>query len=368
VWSEYVEAIIPFNDLAQLQAAVRHEDYGGGIGDTTDPKITGHLNLFSGVLGLRGSWGTSFQAPTLTQGATTNLLQYVNDPVVFGAGGLSCASSSTGVGTNVITTGGNLKTQSSENFDIGVDVRPEKAMNFSADLWHYDYSNLIAAGQNAQTIVSGECVNGRYVPDARVIRSPGGLLTQVTTSFTNVGKVVAQGLDLSASYSLALSRYGELSFRADATYVDKFDAYNAAGVVTHDAGSRNFNNNFAPMPHWRGNARAVWSMQAHALSLGVNYIGGYANDQDFNAPISSFTTVDLQYTLRLDKLLGDGRTTTFSIGANNIFDTDPPALRRYTSAGVLVTGPLAIDRPGYDALAGVNIQGRIIYARLKQNF
>jgi len=64
VLSQYAEAIIPIEDRSSVQAAIRHEDYGAGIGSTTNPKLTGRLNFFSGLLALRGSWGTSFQAPT----------------------------------------------------------------------------------------------------------------------------------------------------------------------------------------------------------------------------------------------------------------------------------------------------------------
>ncbi len=370
VWSEYLEAIVPIYQRVQFQAAVRHEDYGSGIGTTTDPKITGRFSVLPETLDLRASWGTSFQAPTLTQNATTQLIQILNDPVALGPGGLSCPGTSTvGTGSTVVTSGANLKPQSSENFDIGLDVKPLPALAFNVDYWHYNYTNLIAAAQNAQSILNGECVNGVYVPDPRVVRAANGIANVINNAYVNVGKVITDGLDLSASYQLATDHFGHFAFRADATHVNSFDVYGANGKVSQNAGSRNFNNNFAPMPKWRGNTRAVWSRSMHEIMLGLNYISSYKNDQDFNAPIDSFATVDLQYALHLDDLFGmTNSSTTLAVGANNLFDRDPPALERYTSAGVLVTGPKAVDRPGYDPLAGVNIQGRIVYARLAHQF
>lgn len=369
VIAEYAEMILPFWDVAQIQAAVRREDYGNGIGSTTNPKIAGRLGLPSGIVGLRGSWGTSFQAPTLTQASTTELLSVVNDPVVFGTSGPTCGSTAVGTGLLVTTTGGNLKPQTSENFDLGIDVKPVSSWTISGDYWHYRYTNLIAAAQNAQAVVNGECVNGVYVADPRVSRSPGGLLLGVTASYVNVGKVIAEGFDLSSTYDLSLNRFGHILFRGDATHVDHFYVFGPNGSVTDDAGSRNFNNNFAPMPQWRATARAAWSLGIHEIAVGANYTGGYRNDQDFNAPIASFTTVDAQYTLHLESLLHESKgSTALSVGVNNLSNAAPPALTRYTSAGVLITGPTAIDRPGYDALSGANIQGRILYARFVQTF
>jgi outer membrane cobalamin receptor len=364
----YVEALLPIKEIAQLQFAVRHEDYGGSVGSTTDPKVAARLNLFSGLLGLRGSWGTSFQAPTLTQGATSQAFQVINDPVVLGPNGLTCGTGTTGNNVNVVTSGGNLTPQTSRNFDVGFDLRPIESMAFGANYWHYDYSELIAAGQNGQAIVNGECVNGVFVNDPRAVRGSGGQLFAINTAYVNVGKVVTDGIDLTATWHLPSDHLGDFQFRADATYVNKFDMYNAAGVVQHNVGSRNFNNNFAPMPPWRATARANWTRSIHELSLAVRFTDSYRNDQSNNAPIRSFTTADLQYGLHLSNLFSVGSTDVF-LGVNNVLDEEPPALIRYNAAGQLISGTVSdVDRPGYDPLSVACIQGRIFYVRFMQKF
>lgn len=363
IWSEYVEAIIPVHEVLQVQAAVRHEDYGAGIGDTLDPKVSARLKLLDGKLGLRGSWGTSFQGPTLAQNVTTVTFATLTDPVIRDASGAFVCSPTpvTAGGFRVETAGGNLKPQDSENFDFGIDLSPLPSLVVSGDFWRYDYSDLIAAGQNAQSILDRQCVNGAYVPDPRVDHVNG----KVSTSLVNVGKVVAQGIDLSATYALSLNQLGDLSLKTDATFVDKFDIQGANGVITDAVGSRNFNTNFAPVPAWRASARAAWSMNVHELALGLNFTDSYHNDQSNNAPISSFTTVDVQYSLRL-RQAGD---TLISIGLNNALDRDPPALRRYNANGQPIRGTNNdFDRPGYDALAGASIEGRIIYGRVRHSF
>ena len=58
-----------------------------------------------------------------------------------------------------------------------------------------------------------------------------------------------------------------------------------------------------------------------------------------------------------------------SVGARNLVDEEPPSLLRYNAAGQLITGTVSdIDRPGYDALGGANIQGRILYLSFTHAF
>jgi iron complex outermembrane receptor protein len=233
VFAEYAEVLMPFYDVAQLQAAVRHEDYGHSIGGATNPKLAARVSLLPGKLALRGSWGKSFQAPTLTQDATSQAFVIINDPVIAGPNGLTCSNTTTGNNVNVVTSGGGLEPQTSRNFDLGLDANPVDSLRVTGDFWHYDYTNLIAAGENGQAIVNGECVNGVFVNDPRAVRGAGGQLFNVDTAYVNVGKVVTDGADLSAFYNLSTRLLGNLSFRGDATYVHKFDVYQANGIVQH---------------------------------------------------------------------------------------------------------------------------------------
>ncbi len=367
VMAAYAETVVPFYDRAEVQLAVRHEDYGGATGSSTNPKIASRIEILDG-LALRGSWGTSFQAPTLTQQSTSQALVIVNDPVVLGPTGLGCANTTVGSNATVITSGDNLRPQASENFNFGLDFSPLQQLSLTADFWHYRYTDLIAAAQNAQAVVAGECVNGQYVADPRVHRGPSGQLSEVNSDYVNVGKVVAEGIDLSTVYRLSAGRIGDLRFRADATFIDKFDVYGADGAASDKAGSRNFTNNFAPMPRWRASATVAWKLGMQHASVSTHFTDSYRNDQSNNAPIESLTTFDIQYGLGFENWSGKGSSTTLSVGIDNVFDTDPPALLRYTTAGVPVTGISSIDRPGYDPLSGADIRGRIVYARFLQQF
>lgn len=365
--SVYGELSVPLTGRADVQLALRHDAYEGAIGSSTDPKIAAGVNVFD-WLRLRGSWGTSFQAPTLNQTSTSQAFQIINDPVVLTPDGLACGAAATGNNVLVVTEGGSLEPQKSKSLTLGADLRPVSRLRVTADYWRYDYSNLIAAGQNGQAIVNGQCSGGAYQDDPRVQRGAAGQLFRINTAYVNVGKVITDGVDLSATYDWPDTGFGDLSFRLDATYVRKFDVYGPGGAVSDRVGSRNFNTNFAPMPEWRASGAVRWSFGLQSVSLGVQYTDGYLNDQSNNAPIDSFTTVDLQVSRELPAVAGS-EAPTLTLGVNNLFNEDPPALNRYNAAGAAITGTVSdIDRPGYDPLAGADIRGRSFYVTVKQTF
>ena len=98
----FAEAVMPIGDLGEVQLAVRNEDYGSGV-STTDPKLSFEFGV-TDWLGVRGSWGTSFQAPTVRQTAAASSSAFIDDPASpTGAGGtLVCVS--TGLNNNITVT------------------------------------------------------------------------------------------------------------------------------------------------------------------------------------------------------------------------------------------------------------------------
>jgi len=369
VMAAFAETVIPFDDYAEIQLALRYEDHGDA-GNTTDPKIAGFYRPID-WLNFRASWGTSFQAPTLRQTSDNSGGQTLNDPVQLVNGVPTC----TGIDENFTTTvnikgAPGLKPQESENFNFGIGFRPANAISFSADYWNYKYENLITQDANAQSVLSGDCVNGVYQNDPRITRSATAQVAFIDTYFVNIGEVKTDGIDMVFEYALPAKEYGDIKFDVTTTWVNKFEVND--GETSFDGvGSRNFNNSFHSMPEWRGNAGITWSSEGHQANLTVRYIDSYTNDQSNNAEIESMTTVDVQYSLAMENLFGE--TTTFiSIGANNLFDVDPPALRRADSDGNLLTQETNptdyIDRPSYDQYGGHSIRGRAVYLRLKQSF
>ena len=384
VLAVFAEAIVPIGDMAQVQLAVRNEDYGGGV-STTDPKVSFEITPTE-WLGVRGSWGTSFQAPTIRQTARAASSAFIADPASPTGPNGSLICNNVGLNNNITVTvegAPDLQPQSADNYNLGLVFTFDR-FRASVDYWTFDYTDLIGPGSSAQAIVDQDCSGDGVPNDPRVIRDAGGQLREVITSFENVGAVETDGIDINADYSFD---FGNSSLMLDfgATYVNKFDVdSNGDGTIDFDgAGSRNFLNGFSTMPQWRGMLGATWLAGNHTANITARYIDGYENDQSrsnaangfVGGPVPSWTTVDAQYSYVFSGLVGDG-DTTLTVGVRNAFDEDPPALYRRNADGDVLTRINAdgsynrgwLDRPGYDDRSGADIQGRILYVRFKHAF
>jgi len=381
----FAEVVAPIGDIGEVQLAVRNENYGGGV-NTTDPKISAEFGLGQ-YIGVRGSWGTSFQAPTVRQIGRSTSSQFIDDPASATGPGGSFICSNTNVANNITTIvegAPGLTPQESENFNLGVVFT---AGNFraSVDYFLFDYERLIAPESGAQALIDAQCPNddgSPIVADARVVRDATGQVRSVTSQFTNIGKVETSGIDLNADYTWDLNS-SSIMFSAAATIIDSFDVdTDGDGVTEFDgAGSRNQSNNFSTMPKLRANAGVTWFMGNHAARLGMSHIGSYDNDQGNNAPMDEWTVFDVMYSYTFNGLLGDG-DTTLTVGINNFTDEDPPGLASAqsdcnTGACVINTPTNAtngfynrrsVNRPGYDDRAGHDIRGAITYLRFKHVF
>lgn len=371
------EIVVPATDTLELQFAVRREDYGGRIGATTDPKVAFEFRPLDWI-GFRGSWGTSFQAPTVRQTAEATSSAFIDDPASPTGPGGSTVCVSTGLNNNItvaVQGSPNLAPQESENFNLGLVLQLENGFNASADYFNFEYQDLIAQSEGAQAIVNNDCLDDGVPNDPRVIRDAGGQLRQVNTQFVNIGSVETSGLDLNLAWDVDIGA-GELFLNAAATYVTEFAV--SDGAVSFDgAGSRNFRNNFSTLPELRAHIGATYSRGDSSLTAKFRHIDEYRNDQSNNGIVEAWNVVDAQYNHVLPGLLGDGDTSV-TVGVNNVFDEDPPRLTRLdangnerpafrpSSGGVIYDG--LSDRPGYDDRAGHDLRGRLIYVRFSHDF
>ena len=378
----FAEVVAPIGDIGEIQLAVRNEDYGGGV-STTDPKISAEFGLTDNI-GVRGSWGTSFQAPTVRQLGRATSSAFIDDPAsATGPGGsFVCTDQNVSNNISVVVEGApDLQPQDADNFNLGIVFQTD---NFRAavDYFLFDYTNLIAPEAGVQAIVNGQCAGiGNtglpIIPDPRVTRDATGQVREVVSQFTNIGKVETDGIDVTADYTMEIGN-GTLILDAAATFLMSYKVdTNGDGTLNFDgAGNRNQTNNFSTMPEVRGNAGATYFNGNHSARLGLNYIDGYKNDQGNNAPIDEWVTLDAQYSYTFSGLIGEG-DTTLTLGINNITDEDPPALFRDDNGDGQPDGRFLangrynrgwVDRPGYDDRAGHDLRGQTVYVRFKHLF
>lgn len=361
----YGEIIVPVTEDLEVQVALRYEDYGEGEGgDTTDPKI-GVRWQATDMVQLRGSWGTSFQAPSVRNVAGAGGGGSLADAItsaVFAAGPGSSCNPSVNDTFNVTTTtlGGELKPQTATNFNLGIVLTDDESFTVSADYWNYDYEDLIGPGQSAASILVDECSGGKYTPDDRVTRDVTGQAVSVVNTFANLGGVTADGIDLTANYDFDEVFGGKLVVNTSITYINSYDIDSGDGSPTFD-GANNRNSSFGQLgsvPDTRVNVGFDWNNDQHSFSFYVRHIGGYDDrtpNTDYDS-IDSFTVFDTNYSFDTSGLIGEG-TTNLSIGINNLTDEEPPAIDRDSANG----------RRAFDSLVH-DPRGRTIYARFKHSF
>ena len=364
VWAAFAEGLVYFGDRGELQLAARHERYDQA-GNSTDPKIAGRLRI-NDWLSLRGSWGTSFQAPSVFQAAGNISSRTLADPFRFdGQGQGQCTVDASGTILNrgdnfniaTLLMGGGLSPQSARSSNIGLLFRPASSTALSFDYWTLDYRDVIAQGSSFQAIVDEDCRDDGRPNDPRVQRDSSGQLSVVTTDYENVGAVRTGGLDANGYHDLDTA-VGVFRLSADATLIYQFDVNAAGEGFTDQLGNRNDTNGFAPTPELRLNLGISWQHERHAAGLTVRFVDSYRNDEVTSLPkIAAWTTLDLNYSYVLENLLGGD--TTLYLGARNLTDEDPPALP---------SGRTGIQRynlrPGFDGFVH-DIKGRTIYLRFR---
>ena len=325
VWALFAEAQVPITARLEAQLALRHED-GGGSFSSTDPKI-GLLWRPTDGVSLRGSFATSFRAPSVFQtSAVQVVLENIADP-------LTGTTSFRGVRTRGAAA---LLPEQANVANVGVTLAPLPHLTLSADAWRYDYTDIIVK-QSAQALVNANPL------DARIQRQAGQIV-RIDTSYINASKALTDGLDLAAKY-----RIGDVSLTGEGTYLRRFLIQDSPTAAVRDvAGNRNFTNFARSLPKWRGQAGATWQHDRHTLGMTVRIVGSYRDDQNANRPIAAQATLDAQYTLALGGIAG-ARAVDLTLGAQNLTDKDPPPV---------------LTNAGYDSKVH-DPRGRVVYVRLR---
>ena len=310
VYAFFGEAAVPLTSWADLQLAVRFEDYGGAIGSTVDPKIALLLRP-TDQISLRGSFSTSFRAPSSFQleGQSTTL-QQVSDPQNGGANAFVA-----------VRAQGNtdLAPEDSTAFNIGGTWEPISGLQFNVDYFNFDFSDAIV--QTApQSIVDADPLG------SNVVRSPAGTIIQVNNGFINAASIETSGIDFSARWALD-TQFGTFTPSFVGTYILDYDLQQSEdGAVIDGAGNRNFTNFGSPTPELRFNAGLEYSYGAHDINVFGRYIDSYNDDQNGGANIDDDFRVDVQYGVSLNEFIDRDKVARFTVGVRNVFGVTAPTV------------------------------------------
>jgi iron complex outermembrane receptor protein len=351
VKSAYAEVFVPIvgasNAMAgvrklSLSAAVRYDDYSD-FGTTVNPKFALSYVPVRGLT-LRGTYGTSFRAPALSdidaQALTISVSDFV-DP-----------SSPTGVTRTLWLRGGNedLGPEDAKIWSIGADYSPAlfNGLDLSLTYFNVDYTNRIETPGNdplaltpAREALLGDLVTRN--PSAAFVSSilalpqftgtpenPANVLAFVDGRKVNVGRLRTDGLEGLINYHGDLGG-GVINAGLSANYIFSFKRAIAPGSPLTDVVDT-LNN---PLKfRARGNiGYAIDGFEANAF---VNYAGGYKNDSVVPIQrVENYATYDLSLRKSLAMSGPAGlKDITLSFDVQNIFDRKPP---------VVFNGALAFD-------------------------
>lgn len=332
----FAEAFVPITTDLDFSAAVRYEDYGGNIGDTLDPKFS-LLWRPTDELSLRGSYSTSFRAPSVFQEAGVNTsLNQVTDPL----GGTAFAAV-----RSLPAAGRNVGPEQGEAINFGLSYQ-SGGLEFDVDYWRYDFSNVIIQ-ENFQAIVNADPTGDR------VIRANGdsGNILIVLVDFVNASAVTTNGLDVNLRYSFDTD-FGVIQPFFEGTRVFNYDINDPQAGNVDGAGNRNFTNFGSPTPKTRFNTGMAFANDVHDARFYVRHISAFNDDQNPGERVGAWTSVDAQYTLNIGGLINGADGTSLQVGVINAFDKRPPQV--FTNGG--------FESRTHDP------RGRSVYARISARF
>ncbi|SDJ68416.1 TonB-dependent receptor plug domain-containing protein [Microbulbifer yueqingensis] len=313
----FAELAVPVLETLELQVAARHEDYSD-FGTTTDPKVSFLWSPLDSV-SFRGSWGTAFRAPSLSQlglGRTDESPNLVDSIRCEAVGNINKACEPQEY-TAVFAGNPDLGPEESESYNLGMIVNLDEQLLLTVDYYSYDIENIIDS--DTQYVFSNLGSDPEVVvrlPSADP-NDPGEVVT-IYDSFQNIGDLSTSGIDLDLRYNLDTD-YGSFGFSYVMNYMLEYEELRPAA----DGGTRiNREAGDYELPELRWTTAMDWSRDNVSARVAVNFIDSFAQDAAVAQPgmgdIDSMTTVDTTVNYF------GFESVTVTLGVTNLFDEEPP--------------------------------------------
>ncbi|WP_332772897.1 TonB-dependent receptor domain-containing protein [Phenylobacterium sp.] len=188
VGAVFAEVRIPVLEDFEVTAAIRHEDFGGNVGSTTNPKVAARWQATE-WLALRGSAGSTFRAP----------------PQTWISPGSSKGVRNQGGQYRAVVTANNpdLEPETADTYNIGVLVEFD-GFSASVDYWNFDFEGELGV-EDATALFNAINPAGCAKPAlaARFIFTGAcsqATLLQTTIKYVNGPRTKTSGFDVRVQY------------------------------------------------------------------------------------------------------------------------------------------------------------------------
>lgn len=396
-----VLAGVPGAELLELSGSIRNADFST-FGSTTNGKIELRWKPIPDLL-IRGTFSEGFRAPSIGElfGSETRFDATLADPCnTANFPTLPAEQQQNCIGLGVpdggfvqanpqisVITGGNdtLDAESADSYSVGFlyspgwasDIPGVDSIDYEFNWYRHELNNAIRA-VDAQFLLD-ECVRTLDPSICNNInRNATGNIAGFDNRLTNIGGIETEGIDLNLSYNSPATQYGRFGIDWNTTYIISFDEIvPAAGGGFQTLSREGVEFNDSAIPEIQSNANFIWQYDNWSAVWTIQYTDSLTETcSDFldgspdsfvnlglcsnpePTPLDGFGTAptnrlsstfyhDIHVTFST-KLFG--ADTSLTVGAENIFDRDPPIC-------------LSCSLNGYDP-STYRIPGRFLFGRL----
>jgi iron complex outermembrane receptor protein len=370
--SIFAELKLPLLEDVELGIAGRYEDYSGGVGSTTDYRVSLRWEALPWLV-FRGSTGTTFRAPPLpavTPGTSRIQAQFSNPvdgsllyrPVDRVANpGLKPETAETlNVGFVIATEDLEVGDVVVGRFDASVDyynVKFEKEIAFETAA--RVYGALFPSADPAAWGCGNDALRDRFTFTTSLADNtfdyngadaggvfpechPNNFLAISTEIVNGREETEVKGLDLTLTWTRDEVFGGELSIGAEASYLDEWTRGNQylAGTdivfeaATDRAGTAELLSGFFSYPKWRGNGHVNYRYGRHNVHIASHFYQGVEDRNRNLEKRDDHLTHDVTYQVQLPW----EAVVTATIA--NLTDEEPPYIRSQYNYDYMNYSPL----------------------------
>jgi outer membrane receptor protein involved in Fe transport len=376
VGSGYLELRIPVvgpttyshgDPALELTLADRAEHYSD-FGSTNNPQIGAIWKPVSGWA-IRGTYGTSFKAPLLSE------LNPIPGQVIPLPGALFTPAPG-GTPNTLFIVGGNpnLKPEKATVWTVGLDFKPEDVAGLTAKLTYYDivFKDEITDAQsnvNVLNVFSEESILGPQIvqrnPPYSLIQqlislpsyenpynvNPASIGALVDDRSLNLSTVKTRGLDFATDYKTTLLS-SSIDTGVDGTYIFAFEnQFSSSAPLTSY-----LNTSYNPTS-LRLRGKGIVSLGALSTGLYMNFVNSYKDTNITpNGHVASWATTDAVVSYQFGSSEAPSNGVSVSFAVTNLTNRNPPYMSNPTGYGITYDG------------ANANALGRFFSLRLQKRW
>jgi iron complex outermembrane receptor protein len=352
----------------ELTLADRAEHYSD-FGSTNNPQI-GLIGKASPSVTIRGTYGTSFVAPLLSQ------LSPVPSAVVSLPGTLFTPVPGQTIPNTLAVFGGNsdLGPEKARVWTVGLDFKPPEVEGLTAKLTYYDivFTNEIVNAQASENELDAFVDEAILGPNIVQRNPPSSLVQQLISEPTytnplnvnpatigaiydsedmNLSSAKTRGLDFGLGYKRTILGTG-IDTGIDGGYIFKFDNQFSSGAPVVSI----LNTSYNPI-NLRLRARALATRGPLSGGVYINFTNDYSDNNVIPyGHVSSWTTADAVASYEFGSSGGPFNGATVALSMINLANRAPPYVSN--PSGYPIT---------YDG-ANANALGRFISLRLQKRW